>query len=180
KPDRLPALEKLQEKYGPDRTEIVEDLLGVIHNSNIIASAITERIDLDSIDPEAKLDLTGKVFIDDSQPGCFDRAQIEQRGGHLLWVVGHDPKGRVSRVHGYTFGTEEGLVGDSNWGCELEAWLIAKTGRRDLALRGPVTPEKVRAIGEAMKREGIKAGPFQSFGRLVYLPLKKKSQVLAA
>ncbi|MGH7197087.1 MAG: hypothetical protein ACREGJ_04990 [Candidatus Saccharimonadales bacterium] len=173
-PVKQDRLQKMIEQYAEEgeRLHIAVDNLDVIRRSNIMVSAITERIDLDQIDPEGALDLTGKVFVDDSQPGCFDRQQVESRGGYLLWVAGHDPRGRVTRKNGYTFGTEEGLVGDSNWGCELEAAVIAATGRTDLTLDHAVTPEDVKAIGGLMRDYGIKPGPFQSFGKLVHIPRK--------
>jgi hypothetical protein len=145
----------------------------LLAQSDIIVTAITDTIDLDALEAKhgAPLDLTGKVIVDDSQPGCFSREQVEARGGKLVWVVGADRSDSkfLHRVGGYSYGNESGLYGeDSGWGCEAEAGTLATLHRPDLAVATHVTPEIARAIGAACRQAGIRvASPLQSFGKPV-------------
>ncbi len=74
---------RLVGSYGDSaKIDIVESAADVLRTTNIIVTAVTRPIDLDHGDFQG-LDLTGKVIIDDSQPGCFDADQVEARGGRL-------------------------------------------------------------------------------------------------
>jgi hypothetical protein len=145
----------------------------VLDETNIIVAAVTEHIDLDR-DEFMDLDLTGKVIIDDSQPGSFDREQVEARGGKLLWVVGED--GSSSRfitrdgLHTggipYNYGNAAGLHGDaSEFACGQEAAVVAKYHAYDQAISGPVTPEDVRKIGRLFEQASVQVAPFQAYGK---------------
>lgn len=145
----------------------------LLESSDIIVTAITATIDLDAKERELgrEIDLTGKVIVDDSQPGCFDRQQVEARGGTLVWVVGSDESesGFLRRTGGYAFGARTGLHGDTAvWGCEAEVGSLALLARPELAIRGTVTPEIAREIGRVCMDAGIRAAwPLQSFGQPV-------------
>jgi len=169
KPDRLAATVAFCESLGFDSKRLVlcgDDLQQVIAGSNLLISATTTPIDLE--DQGGEIDLRGKVLVDDSQPGCFKRDQVEARGGKLLWVVGSADQANLERVGGYNFGAETGLVNSTDvWGCEGEAYAITATGRTDLAIQEAVTPQRIREIGELFRQVGITAATFQSCGQLV-------------
>ena len=157
------------------RTQQLADGLDVLRVSDIIVAAVTDTLDLDSVDPEMRLDLSGKVIIDDSQPGYFNREQVEARGGKLIWVVGQDKSENkpLMRQNGFHFGNTSGLVSPNDvFGCEAEVFALIESGRLDLAIRQLVTPEIAVAVGGLIKASGIEVAPFQSYSRLVDLSPK--------
>ncbi|MDV5145423.1 hypothetical protein R1T08_14680 [Streptomyces sp. SBC-4] len=118
------------------------------------------------------LDLEGRVFIDDSQPGCVDRDQWEKRGGVLLWPTGSAAQGAgpLHRQNGYRFGDGLGMLHpDDLWGCEAEVAAIALTGQHQAALRSPVTVRAVHEISALYASLGIHAAEPQSYGTAVSL-----------
>ncbi len=168
--ERLQAL--VADYESKSHISIESNALDVLRNSDVILTAITGRIDLDKDDPNFELDLSGKYIIDDSQPGCFEREQIEARGGKLLWVVGEDgsDEGFLTRKNGYNFGDEAGIMGRrAIWGCEAEAGVIAASKDYEKALRQRVEPRHVRAIGELCARYNVEIAPFQAYGQPVHL-----------
>lgn len=160
----------------------VQSAAELINNSDIIISAITGEIDL-SMHPDV-FDLTKKIIIDDSQPGCFKREQVEALGGFLTWVIGSDVSSQVQRL-GYDYGTLADSQSDL-FGCEGEAAALAMYGQEltkrgfdnktkqrllnNIALSGPVTPEKARIIGALFKKYGISPAQFQVFGEYIGKP----------
>jgi hypothetical protein len=171
--DEAQTLRLIRNIDQPDSVDIQKDELAVFETADIIVSAITQSLDLDILEWKLgrKIDLTGKVIIDDSQPGAFDRQQIEDRGGKLVWVVGKDQSiGKtLSRESGYNFGDHAGLYGEGSvWGCEAEAAAIFLRDRKDLAVLGHVNPEMVIAVGALCREIGVGvARPLQSFGKPV-------------
>lgn len=162
---RVDALQKIAQQHKA--TYVSKDILELLERSSVVMAAVTSDINLDEIDPERKLDLRGKVIVDDSQPGCFDRGQVEERGGILTWVVGQDTsqEGYLKRVGNYGFGRESGLAAPSFvWGCEGEVGALALLGHPELALREVVTPQQAREVGKVCMELGIRAAPFQSYG----------------
>lgn len=159
----------------PDtRTRAMQTTHELLQSSDVILSAITDSIDLDEYERKhaVRLDLHGKVIIDDSQPGCFQREQVEQRGGKLVWVVGNDnSEGHtLERINGYPYGDKVGLIGKhALWGCEAEVGSLALTGRLDLAVRTPVNREIAHQIGTlGLEQVGVTVSqPFQSYGQPV-------------
>lgn len=152
------------------RVRVVSGMDKVFDRSSVIVSAITDVIDLQEVFPD--LDLSGKIIVDDSQPGAFSRTDVESKGGRLLWVVGEDvsPNGLATRVGGYTFGSDTGFMHNTNvWGCEAEASSISRTGRHDLAVRSVVTPEIARSINNLFEVCDIEIANYQSFGKPVEL-----------
>lgn len=160
-----------------NRVTVGESAADILKNTNIILTAVTGKIDLD--DEEYKnIDLTGKVIIDDSQPGCFEAAQVEARGGKLIWVVGEDASssqfitrdGFYTSGNPYNYGDKSGLYGPSSeFACGQEAAVIGKTREFHKAITGPVTPENVRIIGELFRAAGVRVAPFQAFGQPVQI-----------
>lgn len=153
-------------------------VVDVLEKTDVIISAITSVIDLDEEEQRLgrRIDLRGKVIIDDSQPGCFHRQQIEDRGGTLVWVVGKDMSangfmtrdGRYTDGVGYNYGDKSGLYGpESEFGCGIEAAVIAQSGQHDRAIQAPVTPDDVKKIGELFESAGATVADFQSFGQPV-------------
>ena len=154
------------------RTRQLVDGLDVLRLSDIIVAAVTDTIDLDIVDPELSLDLSGKVIIDDSQPGYFNREQVEARGGKLIWVVGQDKSEMkpLLRENGFHFGNTSGLVNPNDvFGCEAEVYALIQAGRLDLAVRQLVTPEIALSVGALIKSSGIEVAPFQSYSKVVDL-----------
>jgi hypothetical protein len=159
------------------RIKVAPTAADVLRDANIIVAAVTGKIDL-AADEFAGLDLNGKVIIDDSQPGCFDKEQVEARGGKLVWVVGEDASDRqfITRdgLHTdgvpYNYGDNAGLYGRaSEFGCGQEAAVIAAHRAYDRAVTGPVTPQNVREIGELFEDSGVRVAPFQAYGQPVRL-----------
>lgn len=151
---------------------IASSALDVIRNSDIVVSAIVGEIDLDHVDPDRNLNLTGKVLIDDSQPGCFERSQVEARNGKLLWVVGQDnsPTQMATRTNGFNYGSAYGLVDTHHeFGCGLEAASLAATGALDHAIRDRVTPLDADKIGTLFNQVGFGVASPQSYSRPVSL-----------
>lgn len=176
--------ERLNSAEGEDvrgRIKLADDPIDVLRKTNLIVCAITDQINLDELDPTRALDLTGKVIIDDSQPGCFDLDQVESRGGKLVWVVGEDKSdsqfvtrdglhSRETPKVGYNYGVKSGLYGPaSEFACGQEAAVIAKYQAYDDAIRGPVTAEGTRAIGRYLLDSQIVPAPWQAFGRSVQI-----------
>lgn len=142
----------------------------LLESSDIIVAAVSRTFDLDLMEWERgqKIDLSGKVIIDDSQPGCFSREQVEARGGKLVWVVGQD-ESKTKTLHrsgGYNFGEAAGLYGEGAvWGCEAEVAAIFLQNRPDLAVRTLVTPDIALSVGALCRAIDIRiARPLQSFG----------------
>jgi len=164
---------KISENIAWEGIEIAKSAVEVLEDCDVVVSAINGTIDLDTLDPSRQLNLTGKIIVDDSQPGCFNRQQVEARGGKLVWVVGQEKienpdDRRITRVGGYRFGETAGLDGDGLWGCEAEVAALALSKRYDLAVKGPVDSKIAESIGEVMRSYDISSAvPFQSFGNSV-------------
>jgi hypothetical protein len=160
-----------------NRIRVAPTAADVLRDANIVVAAVTGKIDLDAAE-FAGLDLDGKVIIDDSQPGCFDRGQVEARRGKLVWVVGEDGSDSefITRdgLHTdgvpYNYGDNAGLYGrSSEFACGQEAAVIAQHGAYEHAITGPVTPENVREIGKLFEDSGVRVAPFQAYGQPVRL-----------
>ncbi|QZA06315.1 hypothetical protein K3U94_14895 [Mycolicibacter heraklionensis] len=158
-----------------DRVTIEDSSAEVLRATNIIVTAVTGSIDLDNEEYDG-IDLTGKVIIDDSQPGCFDKEQVEERGGKLLWVVGEDGSdshfitrdGLYTDGTPYNYGNTSGLYGfHAEFACGQEAAVIAKYGAYDRAIAGPVTPESAQRISTLFSEAGVRVAPFQAYGQPV-------------
>jgi len=160
-----------------DRITLAGNVADVPMHNRLVVSAITETIDLEA--PEfADIDLTGTVRIDDNQPGSVDRAQLEARGGQVLWVAGRDDSatGFMTRdgPHtggiAYTYGGSSGLYGGTTeFACGLEAAVVAASKDRANAVAGPVSLADVERIGALFTHYGVGIAPFQSFGQPVDL-----------
>lgn len=159
--------------------DIAQSAAEVLKNCSIILTAVTSHIDLDDKAYE-DIDLTGKVIIDDSQPGAFTGAQVEAKGGKLIWVVGEDGSdsqfitrdGLYTNGTPYNYGDSSGLFGHrSEFACGQEAAVIAQSREFDKAVTGPVTPDDVRAIGALLRAAGVRVAPFQAFGQAVAMEL---------
>lgn len=161
----------------PGNVVVAESAADVLAQNKLVVSAITETIDLD--DPRyADIDFTGTVWIDDSQPGSVDRAQLENRGGNVIWVVGQDDSangfmtkdGVFTDGVGYNYGTSSGLFGPTTeFACGLEAAVVAASADRSNAVSGPVTIDDVARIGRLFDRFGVNIASYQSFGQPVQL-----------
>lgn len=160
-----------------DKVHVEQSVIDVLQRTSVIISATTTPVDLDKLDPHEALDLTGKVIIDDSQPACFDREQVEARGGNVVWVVGEDGSdtqlatrdGMLTQGVPYNFGDLHGLYGPkASFGCDLEVSAIAAMGRHDLAIDAKVTPENVRDIGRVFRQLGFRAAQLQAYSQPVH------------
>lgn len=168
---------KIGKEHVGDRVTVADSAAEVLSSTNIILTAITGRIDLND-DAYKDLDLTGKVIIDDSQPGCFDVAQVEARGGKLVWVVGEDDSnshfitrdGFYTDGQPYNYGSHSGLYGlRSEFACGQEAAVIAVSREYHKAVTSEVEPRNVRLISELFHAAGVQVAPFQAFGQRVHI-----------
>ncbi|WP_024796567.1 hypothetical protein [Tomitella biformata] len=174
---RNEALSRMAETHPFTKFITVEgSAFSVLTNTSIVVAATTTRIDLDDIDQYCELDLRGTVIVDDSQPGCFDKAQVERRGGKLVWVVGSDGSdsqfltrdGFHTNGEPYNYGDNSGLWGPgSEFPCGQEVGVIASTFRYEKSINSQVTPQKVHDIGNLLVECGVEVAPFQSFGQPV-------------
>lgn len=166
-------LSNMIQKRGDSRNiTIAKSDVDTLMKSDIIVSAIVGSIDLDIIDPEHTLDLQEKIIIDDSQPGCFNREQVESRGGKLLWVVGRDNSTHqmATRTNGFNYGSAYGLESSyDEFGCGLEAASIAATGALKYSIGRRVTPRDADNIGELFRYSNFGVANPQSFSRHVEL-----------
>lgn len=150
------------------RLNIRSSVIDTLRSSDVVVVAVTQIIDLDILDPDKQLDLTGKVIIDDSQPGSFDRMQVEARGGQLRWVVGHDgSSGKpLHRVGGYNYGDGVGLLNSGDvWGCEAEVAGLALLRQDELAIHQAVSVDRAQRIGAILRSIDIDVADPQSHGR---------------
>ncbi len=161
---QLKIINRLKADYGSHRVYGAGSNTQLLADATIIISAITSSISIPST-----LDLTGKIIIDDSQPGSFDGNQVRAHDGTLVWVVGHDTTktGHMRRIGGYSFG-EYGLAmpGDV-WGCEAEVAAIWAAKRYDLRIESPVTVEQTKNIGQLFDEVGVGLAQWQEHGRLL-------------
>jgi hypothetical protein len=158
----------LQDRHGARSVVTVDTAREAISASAVVLSAVTSPLDLDAVDPDRTLDLEGRLLIDDSVPGSLDPNQVECRRGMLSWVVGADetPSHAITRKR-FNYG-ESGLVRRSDlWGCEAELGALTLSGRVDLVVNEPVTPEIARSVGKLFDEVGVEVAPFQWFGRLL-------------
>lgn len=165
----LRAERELQDQHGPTRVRTVDSLPAALGAADVIVAAVTSNLPLDPIDPDAQLDLGGKLVIDDSVPGSFDRPEVERRGGLLTWVIGEDnsPSRSITRQGGYNYG-ESGLARACDlWGCEAELGALTLSGRLDTVVNDPVTPDVARFIGKLFDEARVGPAPYQCFGRLL-------------
>lgn len=163
----------LQQRDDAENISHMDSIYSTLAESSVIVTAVTTPIDLDREDPYHQLDLTGKVIIDDSQPGSFDKDQVMARGGRLVWVVGQDDshdwfvtRSGYYQDGGYNFGDEAGLIESRKiWGCEAETAVIAASGKHELAIRARVSPAMARSVGLLLREHGIGVSDApQSFG----------------
>lgn len=160
------VVERLDANYA-GRCQIATSNKDVRNRATIILSAITSRLKID--DDE---DLSGKVIIDDSQPGSFDVDDVEAHGGKLVWVVGHDyTSDKILTCRSEFRYGDAGLSNPGDvWGCEAEVAMLWRAGKTELALREEVSPQAALAIGEVLEEAGIDRAPWQAYGHRVIIP----------
>ena len=162
--DKRPEVNEKNKKILADsmhKCTVAKNNNELIASCQVIVSAITSKLSVEG------LDLQHKVIVDDSQPGSFDRTEVERQGGKLIWVVGHDnsKKQIVSRRGGYSYGPS-GLCEPSDvWGCEAEVASIATLNKPELAVKDAVSIEQVELFEDIFKKLGIAPAEYQSFGR---------------
>lgn len=158
--------DKLSRQYGDGRVTVASSNDDVLNQSGVTFSAVTSPISVGQ-----GVDLTGKLIIDDSQPGSFSEQDVRAHGGAVIWVVGHDssPSRFLTRHSGYRFG-EEGLLHHGDvWGCEAEVGSLWAARRCDLAIDQAVVPEDALAVGAVMHEYGIRVADMQQHGKPVDL-----------
>lgn len=167
----------LSNRYGA-RVTASNEVSELIGTSNVVVSAVTSKIDL-----SGTFDLSGKLIVDDSQPGAFAPAEVEGLGGRVVWPLGRS-ENNVRREN-YDYGTLNDASYDL-FGCEAEAAILARyaeelrtrgmdnvTTQRivgKVALQGPVNPQNARLIGALFKKHQVEAAPLQVFGTLTTPP----------
>ncbi len=135
----------------------------LMDNVDIIISAVTRPIDLE--DEHSNGDIEGKLIIDDSQPGSFDKEQVLSRNGMLAWVIGKDNSpDHVLTGKDFDYAGLGPAEFDQVWGCQAET-LISYL-YPELALYGrEVELADVIVIGKKLREAGINAAPLQSHGQ---------------
>lgn len=135
---------------------------------NLVVAATTSSVCLEG---SSVHDLSGTTIIDDSQPACFDRAEVESRGGQVLWVVGRDnsPEQSLTKLGYWGSPFDYGGSGPASpkdvWGCEAEVHALSRCGvASENALTGPVTTTDVTKIREYLRTAGTGLAPWQSHG----------------
>jgi predicted amino acid dehydrogenase len=159
---------ELGEKYGPKRVHTAQNIRSLLDHRGIIVSAVTSPIELS--DPVFEgLNLEGTFILDDSQPHGVDRIEVESRGGHVGWVIGHDgtPGGTLTFTNGFDYGGWGPAKRDEVWGCQAEAGAIYFQSSPEAASMKAVTPESARRIGALCRQSGVSAAQLQSFGKYI-------------
>ena len=173
----------VEEYRDSSRFQLCSSDSKLIQESDIVVSAIAgTMVDLEQRGVKA-FDKP-KIIIDDSQPGSVVPAQIEERGGKVIWVVGNDTQGNVATRRGYDYGTLLNPRTDI-FGCEAEVACISKYWEElrsrgmpeqaihriiaKVAIKGPVKPRNVRVIRALFKKYGIEVADPQVFGKPVQL-----------
>lgn len=172
RPDRLEAVVQALTKAHPGvRIKGSLDNRKVVERNAAILSAVTTTFDLSA--PEWQgINLEGKYFGDDSQPGCFDPMQVEALGGVLAWVMGHDgTHDQALTLRNFSYGDTGPASRSDVWGCQAEVAAIALTRQYDFAINAEVTPKDANNIGDLMKEVGIGPARMQRMGRYVALGL---------
>lgn len=177
-PKKMERATKVLTDMGREH-KLATDIVDALNSGRVIYSTLTSPVDLDAIDPDCKIDLTGKLIVDDSQPGMFSKEQVERRGGTLTWVLAKDTKNLVKRDN-FTIGGS--ASGNTLFGCEAEAAalayyyndLIERRGQTiadkiigKVAVRDMVTARDVKNIGALFERFGIVAAELQVNGEYV-------------
>ncbi|MCU1345029.1 MAG: hypothetical protein JWL70_1295 [Acidimicrobiia bacterium] len=153
--------------------------------SPVIIGATTTPVDIGSA-ALARVDLSGKIIIDDSQPSSFDIDQAESRGAAVCWVVGsdHSPRSTCTRVGYWDEPFDYGGSGPARpgdvWGCEAEVHALWHTGALDLAVTGPVQPADVLQLGNLCEEAGTAIASPQRRGELTDLELHRPLAANAA
>lgn len=153
----------MRRRYG-ERAKGARTNDEVLRAASIIISAVTSRITVGQ-----GVDLSGKIIIDDSQPGSFSGPEVRRHGGQLVWVVGHDDTQNkiLTRKSNYRFG-DTGLADQGDvWGCEAEVATLWMRQRFDLAIDEAVTPISAISVGVEMDDVGISLAAWQEHGRHV-------------
>lgn len=155
------VVSSLNQKYD-GRATAAKSNNQVLQDSSIIISAITSKIYL----PEG-FDMTGKIIIDDSQPGSFSQEDVVNHGGKIVWVVGKGLDPIYHRKTTFHFG-DAGLQSPTDiWGCEAEVAILYHTKAYDKLIDRPVTPESALAIGTLMAQNNLDRSDWQAEGKFV-------------
>jgi hypothetical protein len=135
----------------------------LINNVDAVVSAVTQPIDMEK--SSSGIQVEGKLIIDDSQPGSFDKEQVLARGGKLAWAIGQDKTPDHALTGGdFDYANTGPARHDQVWGCEAEAYIVHLYP--ELALHGrEVKPEDVKQVGEKLRETGVEAAPLQSHGQ---------------
>ena len=168
------------DSFAAGRLTVVPSTGALIARSDIVVSAVTTMVDLDAElegSLVGKLPLSGKVFIDDSQPYSFAPDRVAQLGGEVTWVVARTD-GRIRR-RWYDYATMADAQCDF-FGCEAEvAALAAEFGDLvasgsseqaafevvgELAVSRAAALADVAAIAKLFDKHGIVVAPPQTFG----------------
>lgn len=136
----------------------------MLQRCDVIVAAVTTPVDLDGL---GVADMAGASVIDDSQPGCFDPAQLSRRGGKLYWPFARDDSPEGFATRGGVDGRAPFLYGAGSigmptpahlFGCEAEVAVLSHTGNQQLALDRPVRPEDVVTARRLFTEVNVRSG----------------------
>ena len=164
---------------------VTESVAQLIKHSDVIVCAVTTPIKLEDILKETdsagvqvvtEENMEGLVIVDDSQPGCFDKDEIESVGGTLAWVIAEDPSRDTEKRSGknllrrnkFTYSGMGPAQQDEIWGCELEALLVHQEGKLT-GITEAVGIDDIQQIASIIESRGIAVAPPQSQGEYIVL-----------
>ncbi|HPD99240.1 hypothetical protein KC871_00710 [Candidatus Saccharibacteria bacterium] len=175
---REPLTLTIAEEMAQDgaNVHIAQSMEELLSSSSVAISAITSQLTQEEIAASKE----GLLIIDDSQPACIDPDIASRYGATVAWVVGMHESGTRRIQWGYgTFADEHNDL----FGCEIETSILSRyrkdlagkgyskeeidTKTREIALTGPVTPEKVIVWRQLFQEYDIKPARLQSFGKYV-------------
>jgi hypothetical protein len=172
---RLEALDKVLD-LGYKDIRVVANEKELIQSSDTIVCAATTTLSFEDLDIQAT-DVDGKVFVDDSQPGCVDLQEVKERGGEVVWVIGQDASnnGDLTRS-AFSYNGFGPIKKNEVWGCELEVYLayLAQKAREkmkhtskkiaSLAVSRHVTYRDVEVFGNFARQHNARVAQLQARG----------------
>lgn len=160
-------------ELGYDNVSGAENERELIHSCDtVVCAATAASLPLEKLGIKGREALKGKIIIDDSQPGCFDPAEVRACGGQLVWVIGQDPTpdGEIT-CNEFDYNGFGPVASNEIWGCQLEAWAVRKQHLvkriSNLAVRREINFKDVRKLGEFLDGYNVGVARLQAQGNYI-------------
>jgi predicted amino acid dehydrogenase len=112
----------------------------------------------------------GTILVNDSMPPGITNEEARRAGSETIWVVGKMPLGMYDTAAGF------GLIDNAQWTCGIEVILKAALGSGSFESVGPVTPERVKAIGKILTDLNMNELPTpQAWGEAIDLDFARRA-----